>query len=138
VTFMTRNTARAFFSRGFQFSVFAGTSYFLSTTYGGGITRLLSRRISFSYNISFGQTSYPGNGSGGAGTLEGVRNLYTLHSFGLNFRLARHLELALLGTLGTRALDRTSPARSRNFLGFNLVYGFPGGGMQAPGGGLRR
>lgn len=133
VTFMKKNAVRAFFSRGFQFSVLSGSSYYLSTTYGGGISRLLSRKASLSYDISFGRSLYPGSGAP-----EGVLNRYTTHSFGLNIRLARQLSLGFLGTLGKRILDSSGLARNRNFFGFNLVYGSAGGTMSAPGGGLRR
>jgi hypothetical protein len=133
VTFMKKNTARAFFSRGFQFSVFSGSSYYLSTTYGGGISRLLSRRASLSYDISFGRSLYPGSLTPGD-----VFNRYTTHSFGLDFRLARRLSLGFLGTLGKRILDSSGLARNRNFFGFNLVYGSAGGAMSVPGGGSRR
>jgi hypothetical protein len=132
VTFLKKNTARAFFSRGFQFSVFSGSSYYLSTVYGGGISRLLSRRASLSYDISLGHSLYPGSGAP-----VGFFNRYTTHSFGLNVRLARQLSLGVSGTLGKRSLDQTGPTRNRNFFGLNLVYGSVGGGVSAPGAGLR-
>jgi hypothetical protein len=138
VRFMKKNTVRAFLSRGFQFSVFSGSSYYLSTAFGGGISRLLSRRATFSYDISFGRSSYPEDQAAGEGAPQGIRNLYTMHSFSLNFRLARHLELTLLGSLAMRSVDQTAPARNRNFFGFNLVFGSAGGTMSAPGGGLSR
>jgi len=132
VSLMKRNAAHAFFSRGFQFSVFSGSSYYLATAYGGGISRLLSRKASLSYDISFGRVLYPGSEAP-----EGFLNRYTTHTFGLNLRLARHLSLGFLGTLGRRILDSSGLARNRNFFGFNLVYGSAGGGMSAPGGGSR-
>lgn len=133
VSLMKRNVAHAFFSRGFQFSVFSGSSYYLATAYGGGISRLLSRKASLSYDISFGRSLYPGSGAP-----EGFLNRYTTHTFGLNLRLARHLSLDFLGTLGRRILDSSGLARNRNFFGFNLVYGSAGRTMSAPGGGMRR
>jgi hypothetical protein len=133
VSFMKKNAAHASFSRGFQPSVFSGSSYYLSTTYGGGISRLLSRKASLSYEISFGRSLYPGSGAP-----EGVLNHYTNHSFGLDVRLARQLSIGFLGTLGKRMLDNSELARNRNFFGFNLVYGSTGGSMSTPGGGLRR
>lgn len=138
VSFMKKNTARAFFSRGFQFSVFSGSSYYLSTAYGGGISRLLSRKVTFSYDISFGRSSYPEDEAAGEGAPQGIHNLYTVHTFSLNFRLARHLGLTFLGSLAKRSVDQTGLARNRNFFGFNLVYGSAGGTMSAPGGGLSR
>ncbi len=133
VSLLKRNVAHAFFSRGFQFSVFSGSSYYLATAYGGGISRLLSRKASLYYEISFGSSLYPGSGAP-----EGALNRYTTHSFGLNLMLARQLSLGFLGTLGKRILDSSGLARNRNFFGFNLVYGSTGGTMSAPGGGSRR
>ena len=133
VSIMKRNAAHIFFSRGFQFSVFSGSSYYLATAYGGGVSRLLSRKASIYYNISFGSSLYPGSGAP-----EGFLNRYTTHSFGLNLMLARQLSLGFLGTLGKRALDSSGLARNRNFFGFNLVYGSAGGAMSAPGGGMGR
>jgi hypothetical protein len=138
VSFMKKNTVRAFFSRGFQFSVYSGSSYYLSTAFGGGISRLLSRKVTFSYDISLGQSSYPADGAAGEGAPQGIRDLYTMHSFSLDIRLARYLSLTFLGTLGKRSVDQTGVAINRNFFGFSLVYGSAGGTMSAPGGGLSR
>ena len=133
VSFMKKNTARAFFSRGFQFSVFSGSSYYLSTAFGGGISCLLSRRVSLSYDISFGSSIYPGSGAP-----EGVLNRYTTHSFGLNARLARHLVITFLSTLGKRIVDASGLERNRNFFGFSMNYGFGAGSISAPARGLSR
>lgn len=132
VSVKKRNRAHAFFFRGFQFSAFSGSSFYLATAYGGGISRLLSRKTSLFYDISFGRNSYPGSGAP-----EGFLNNLTTHSFGLNIRLARQLSLGFLGTLGKRILDMSGRARNRNFFGFNFVYGSAGGMVSAPGGGLR-
>ena len=138
VAFLKKNTARAFFSRGFEYSVYSGSSFYLSTAYGGGISRLLSRKVTFSYDISLGQSSYPADGAAGEGAPQGIRDLYTMHSFSLDIRLARYLSLTFLGTLGKRSIDQTGVAINRNFFGFSLVYGSAGGAMSAPGGGSRR
>jgi hypothetical protein len=133
VTFLKKNTTRAFFSRGFEYSVYSGSSYYLSTAFGGGISRLLSRRVSLSYDISFGSSIYPGSGAP-----EGVLNRYTTHSFGLNARLARHLAITFLSTLGKRIVDASGLERNRNFFGFSMNYGFGAGSISAPARGLSR
>ncbi len=127
ISFLKKNEARTFLSRGFQFSVFSGSSYYLSTAYGGGISRLLSRKVNLSYDISFVRIAYPGDFAP-----QGVLNRYSTHSFGLNLRLARRLSLGFLGVLGTRTLDSSGLSRNRNFFGFNLVYGLAGRTMSAP------
>jgi len=133
---MKRTTGRVFFSRGFQFSIYSGSTYYLSTAYGGGISRLLSRKVSLSYDISLGLSSYPVTEAGGEEALSGVRNRYTAHTFSLGVRLARHLQITFLGRLSQRKQDATHRARNHNFFGFNLVYGFAGSGLSGLIGGL--
>jgi hypothetical protein len=131
-----KTTGRAFFSRDFQFSAFSGASFYASTAYGGGITRLISRRTSFSYDISFGRITYPDAETGGGGTPVGIYNRYTTHSFSLNVRLARHLAITFLSTLGKRIVDASGLERNRNFFGFSMIYGFAAGAISAPARGL--
>jgi hypothetical protein len=128
---LKRTTGRVSFSRDFQFSIYSNATYYTSMTYGGGITRLLSRRASVSYDLSFSRTSYPGDEAGG-----GVR--YTIHAGSLNIMLARNLRIAFLGTIGARVMDQSGQAINRNFFGFNLVYGAATGAMFAPTSGLPR
>ncbi len=49
---MKKTTVRVIFSRGFEFSIYSGASYYLKTSYGAGLTRHLSRRASLSYDFS--------------------------------------------------------------------------------------
>ena len=135
---MKRTTGRAFFSRGFQFSIFSGSTYYLSTSYGGGISRLLSRKATLSYDMSLGSSSYPVSEAGGDEAPSGVRNRRMAHTLSLSVRLARHLEITFLGRLSRRIRDAADQARNRNFFGFNLVYGFAGSGLSGLTGGLDR
>ena len=137
VGFGKKNFLRVFLTRGFEFSIFSGASYYISTAYGGGISRLLSKKASLSYNISFGRSAYPASGSGGGDVPQGVHNLYTTHSFSLNIRWARHLSVSFQGSIARRIVS-AGLARNRNFFGFSLVYGTVTGGMSASGGGLSR
>jgi hypothetical protein len=119
-----RTSVQLFLSRGFQFSVFSGATYYLSTIYRAGLTQSLSRRSTLSYDVSFGRASYPGEG-------EALVPLdrYTTHSFSLSVRMARHLSVAFLGTLGRRARESGSLPSNRRFFGLSLAYGFPGSGL---------
>ena len=135
---MKKTTVRAFFSRGFQFSIYSGSTYYLSTSYGGGISRLLSRKAALSYDVSFGRSSYPPADAGGGESLQDVRNRYTAHSFSLNVRLARHLAITFLSTIGKRIVDASGLERNRNFFGFNMSYGIAAGSISAPVRGLSR
>lgn len=134
---LVRTTGRVFFSRDSQFSAYSSGTFYVSTSYGGGITRLLSRRVSILYDISFGRISYPEPETGG-GVIQGANFRYTTHIFALNFRLARNLGISFLGTLGKRVLGESGQARNRNFFGFSLVYGVPTGTISAPTGGISR
>jgi len=130
---MKKTTARVTFSRGFEFSVYSGASYYLATRYGAGLTRHLSRRASLSYDFSYVNNDYAGDSGFG-----GANNRFLSHAFSLNFKLARYLDMSLLGTLSQRARSATDPVRNRSFVGFNLVYGFGSPGMSAPARGLSR
>lgn len=135
---MKRTTGRAFFSRGFQFSIYAGSTYYLSTSYGGGISRLLSRKASLSYDISLGSSSYPVPETGGDEALSGIRNRRLAHALSLQVSLARQLEITFLGSLSQRQREADGQVRNRYFFGFNLVYGFAGSGLSGLIGGLDR
>jgi hypothetical protein len=128
-----RTSAHVFFSRGYQFSIYSGATFFLSTSYGAGLSQRLSRKATLAYDVSFGHSSYPEDGD-----VQGIRNRRTGHSFSLSLRLARHLNVTLLAMLNRRVQDATDLSRNRNFFGFSLTYGFSGGGLSAPGGGAGR
>ena len=132
---LRRTIARAFFSRGFQFSVIYGASYYFATAYGGGLTYRLSRRVFVSYGLSFGRSDYPESAAGN-GVPQGVRNRLTTHMGSLEIRLARNLTMTLLGTFGSRMLEGSGPSRDRNFIGINLIYGTPPARVMAPNTGM--
>jgi hypothetical protein len=132
-----KTTGRAFISRDFAFSVYSSGTFLLSTNYGGGVSRQLSRRATFSYDLSFSQSAYPQEDPGsGIPTGQGYR--YTTHSFRLSIRLARNLAITFLGTLSEGILDNSGLAKNRKFFGLNMVYGFAAGAISAPARGLSR
>lgn len=131
---LTRKTSvRAIFARGFEFSIYSGAVYYLSTTYGGALLQRLSRRTSLSYEVSLGRLSYPED-EGGISRLD----RYTAHTVSFDIRLGRHLEASLSGTMNRRQLGTESPPRNRFFAGISLIYGSPGSGMPLPLLGLAR
>jgi hypothetical protein len=129
---LKRTMARVFLSRDFTFSAYSGSTYYLSTAFGGGLIRRLSRHSTLSYDISFSRSSYPGTG----GLPSGGNYRYTIHNVSLNVRLARNLEAMLFGMLGRRTLDSPELARSRGFVGLNLIYGIATSSVAAPTRGL--
>jgi hypothetical protein len=133
---LNRTTGRAFFSSDFSFSAYSGGTFYLSTTYGGGISRRLAKRTTFSYDLSFSRSSYPKVNDGGIPAGQNFR--YATHSFSLNLSLARNLGVTFLGTLSKRGLNTSGQGRSRNFFGLSLVYGNPSGTISAPARGLSR
>jgi hypothetical protein len=134
---MNLTTARVFFSRGFEFSIYAGATYYFSSTYGAGITRRLSRRTSVSYEITLGRSTYP-SADAGSITPEGLANRYTTHVFNVSTMLARDVTLSFIGTIGSRAMGEPPVPANRNFFGVSLFYGTPRGTFSAPISGLSR
>jgi len=126
-----RMTGELLFSRGFQFSIFSGSSFFLETLAGATVTRHLTKRASLSYRFLYGQTSYP-DLDGEPGTTAGRAYQYLTHGLNLDILLARHLSMSLFGTFGQRDQGGGIPIRSRFFVGFGLVYGFRGTAMSTP------
>jgi len=132
-----KTTGRALLSRDFIFSVYSGGTFYLSTIYGGGVSRQLSRRAIFSYDLSFSRSAYPQQDSG-SGIPASQSYRYTTHRFSLSLRLARNLAITFLGILGKRVLVDSGLSRNRNFFGLDLVYGFEVGTISAPARGLSR
>lgn len=122
VEVMRRTRLHGFFSRGFQFSVYSGASFYFATVYGGGFTRDLSRRAYLRYDLSFGRLDYPINEMNGNAP-QGFYSRYMTHTGSLEFRLTRHLGLTFIATLGRRVLEETGLRQDRNFFGINLIYG---------------
>jgi hypothetical protein len=124
---MHKTTGRIFFSRGFNYSIYFGSTYYLQTSYGAGLSRLLSRRATLSYDISYGQSDYPEDFSDAADPFGTLRNRYLSHTASLRFRAARDLDVTFLGRLSSRIRTAGGEARERGFIGFSLTYGFAQG-----------
>lgn len=132
VGFLKKTEGRAFFSRGFQFSAYSNATYYLSSSFGGGVSRRVSRKIKISYDLSFYRSSYPVGETGGSSSPQGYYNRYSAHVFSLDIRLARYLGIGFSGTIGKRKRVGSGQVRDLGFFGFNLIYGVPTGAMSAP------
>jgi len=130
-------TARIYYSKGFEFSIYSGATFYAEQNYGGGLTRLLSRRALLSYDLTFGQSSYPQSGDGG-GIAPGVLYRFTTHRLLLSTTLSRYLRVSLTGTLGRRVTAETGQGWNRSIIALSLEYGTPGGPDTGPLGGLLR
>jgi len=132
---ITRLTAiRAFFSRGPQFSVYSGLTYYLQTIYGIGLARSLSRKTTLTYDFSYGRNEYKGGETIGDEVSGNRLDKYMAHSVGLSFRLSRVLGLNLMANLGKRDSEFGPRPTSRHyFIGFSLTYGYSSGGLSMPG-----
>lgn len=126
---MRRTTGQIFFSRGFQFSIYSGVSYYLATDVGAGLTRYLSRRSSLTYNFTYSESAYPETVEGGTAARP---YRYLTHDLFLNLRLARPLTVTFQGTFGQRDSGPSVPIKNRFFVGVSLVYGFRPGGITGP------
>lgn len=132
-----RMSGQVFFSRGFQFSIYSGSSHYLATTMGAGLSRHLSRKASLSYNFTYGLTTYAGLD---VSSDPGRYYRYLTHTLRLGVRLARHMDASFYGSFGQRLRQRggDETLRDRFFGGLSLTYGSVGGGMSAPSrGGVR-
>lgn len=124
-----KTSFRAFFTRGFQFSAYSDLAFYYMTSYGGGLTRLLSRHASLGYTLSFGRSTYPEED----GVPSAGREMkYTAHSLRLSLQLARALRASLHGTLGRRTVITAGLPVNRYFVGFSLIYGYSGGEAAVP------
>jgi hypothetical protein len=121
-----KTSLQLFFSRGFQFSIFSGATYYLATAYRAGLLQRLSRRAVLSYDVFFGRAFYPRDGD-----IQGRGDRFVAHAVSLDLRLARHLGVVLMGTFGQRARDGGEIIRDRYFIGLGLTYGFPGSGVRS-------
>ncbi|HPW18883.1 MAG TPA: outer membrane beta-barrel protein [Candidatus Aminicenantes bacterium] len=127
----SRTSARVFFFRGREFSIYSGPTFFMRNTIGAGLSRRLSRKLTLSYDGSLGRTAYPETG-GAPGTGES----YMLHAVSLHLRVSRLTNLTFLASYNRRYRGPTGLSHDRAFLGINLTCGYPGGAMALPVGGL--
>ena len=125
-----RMTGQLLFSRGYQFSIYSGASYFFSTTMGAGLTRHLSKKADLTYDFTYGRTSYPEFGQGDLAADRYYR--YLTHGLRLGLRLARHLGMAFYGSYGQRDRGAYEPIRDRFFAGVSLFFGAAGEGLSVP------
>lgn len=128
-------TARIFYSRGFQFSIYSGTTYYVQQAYGLGIGRMMSRKSSISYDLYVGRSSYPPTDTGEP---SGEPRRITAHTLSLNMALSRNLRFTFYGSVGQKVILATDQARNRAFIGFNLVYGTSAAAISSPLGGISR
>jgi hypothetical protein len=119
---MKKTTARVSFSRGYNFSVLSGASFYLQTTLGAGVSRSLSKKATLSYDISFGRSAYPGDFYEDEEPFLVLTNRYTAHTLSLRLRASRRLDVTFLGRLSSRVRLRSDEPFNRSFLGFNLIY----------------
>ncbi|MGB8953596.1 MAG: outer membrane beta-barrel protein [Candidatus Aminicenantales bacterium] len=120
-------TLRGVFARDIQFSVYSDIPYYIQTVYGAGFSRAFTSRINLTYDLSFSRNDYAqleDNGSRGARL-----DKYITHVFGLGFKLRKDLELNLMASLSTRSSNLVEEVNHRNFIGFNLTYGYSPGGI---------
>lgn len=128
---LKRTRLRTFFFRGFQFSIYSGVSYYVATILGGGVTRQFSRRTALHYDLSYGRIYYPTEATS-PGVPEGFFTHYIAHTVSLELRLSKSLLVTGFAALGHRVMEENNVARTRNFFGINLIYGYSPARISAP------
>ena len=127
IPLMKLTSVRGFFSRDIQFSAFSSLSYYIITSYGGGLSRSLTRRSRVEYELSFIRGVYPSDGTTNGTPPQGAPIRYVVNSLTAIFQLRRDLEFRLIGNLGTRNMNAIFPGGNRYFVGFSLTYGASAG-----------
>lgn len=129
-----KTSARAFFSRDFIYSAYSNGTYFMSTSYGAGIGRRLTRRATANYDLIMGVSAYPGGTSGQSAADRNFR--FSNHAFTINVQLSRYLSISVLAQLGRRRFNEAAAPSMRNFFGFGLMYGLSPRPVSMPARGL--
>jgi hypothetical protein len=129
--------ARLFYSKGFDFSIYEAATFFAEQSYGIGLAHLFSRRTTLSYDLTFGQSSYPTTGTA-EGAPSGVLYRFRTHMMSLSTTLTRYFRISLTGTLGRRVTAETGQVWNRYTIGLSLDYGTPASPDTGPAGGLLR
>lgn len=129
-----KTTASARFSRDFAFSIYSDGTFYLSTSFGGGISRQLSRKTILSYAVTSGWSGYPEE----VGADDNRNYRFTSHTISLGVRISRYLRASLMTSLGKRTRGNLDSPKHRNFFGLSLVYGVPSSSISAPIRGLSR
>ena len=111
---------QAYYSRGFNVSVYSSLLHYLQTTYGGGLRFTLSKRVTLGNHFAQGFSKYPFSQEEG---LTGPENRYTTLMANLGIRLSRDWSLNIFGTLNQRKILPEERKLKRYFIGFNLIFG---------------
>ena len=130
---MKLTALRFFFSRGSQFSVYAGRTYYLETACGMGLRRSLTKHIVFTYDLGYSRNDYPAGEVSMVNPPEKSADKYLTHAFALNVRIRKDLEISLLADLGQRNSKLAPrPFSKHAFFGFSLTYGHSIGELSMP------
>ncbi len=114
---------RGTFRRDVQVSVWSDYGYFVQSTVGAGLSRLLTRRVRLDYAVSRGWNRYPEQPGADAATPRRLDD-FTVHSLSLRIQLDRYVRLELTGaTAGRRTTIRPSAPERREVFGVNLIFG---------------
>ena len=122
-------SVKGFFSRDVQFSAYSSVTYYIMNSYGGGISRLLTRRSRLEYDLTFSRGNYPSDETMVGTQPQNLQIRTTVHSLRAIFQIQRDLEFSLIASLGNREGNATIPGGNRYFVGINLTYGIPAGSV---------
>lgn len=115
---------KALFERDIQFSVWYDNTSFVQTVYGGGISRLLSRRIRLDYQLLFSRNQYALRAADPGSSWQDKLDRQVSHTVGLRLQMGRKFEVGLRGGWVNRKSDLAWANGRRSSAGMDLSYGF--------------
>lgn len=124
IAVLRRSAIRFYLGRTLQYSAFSDYTYYLQTFAGIGLSRYLTRRTVLTYDFFYGIIKYPW--FTGGGTSSDQTDLQS-HLVRLEYRLARNIQLSLMGLLANRGEGIYIIGGKRFFIGFSVIFGVPSG-----------
>jgi hypothetical protein len=119
VKLMNPLAIRASYRRDIQFSIWYESTYFLESRYGIGGSLYVSKNIRLDYDYNRSRNDYPQEFG-----VEIRRDDFTIHAVGIYFRLRENTAFGVIASRSVRDSNLDWRDDSRDFVGFNLTYGF--------------
>ncbi len=114
----------ALFARDIQFSVWYDNTSFVQTVFGGGVTRLLSRRLRLDYQLLFSRNQYALRTADPENPWQDKLDRQVSHSVRLRVQMGRKLEVGLRGSWVNRKSDLSWANGKRTIAAMEFAYGF--------------
>jgi hypothetical protein len=113
---------RGSYVRDVSFSLWYNNPYFVESRPGVGASLYLFRFLRLDYDYSLGRNTYSVVGGGGPDVKR--RDIYTIHSAGIYFRIKRDTAIGFIASWWARNSNLAREDDKRTFFGLNLTYDF--------------